>query len=118
MDYRPISYLRPLRRRWGLTQRELAFLLGAKTHSQISQIEALKTYPSLTNAVACEIIFDTPQFELFPELYAKVHRAVLSRAEDLHLELQGNSSRVTRTKLNFLEEVLARTHPHIRGVEL
>ena len=118
MDHRPISYLRPLRRRWGLTQRELAFLLGAKTHSQISQIEALKSYPSLANAMACAIIFDTPPFELFPELYAKVHRGVLSRADELYLDLQGNSSQVTRTKLDFLEEVLSRTNPYVRDIIL
>jgi transcriptional regulator with XRE-family HTH domain len=118
MDHRPISYLRPLRRRWGLTQRELAFLLGAKTHSSISQVEALRAYPSLANAIACAIIFDTPPFELFPELYAKVHRAVLSRAEDLYQDLQGDSARVTRTKLDFLEEVLGRTHPYVRDIEL
>jgi transcriptional regulator with XRE-family HTH domain len=116
MDQRLISYLRPLRRRWGLTQRELALLIGAKTHSAISQIEALKGYPSLAGAVACSIIFDTPQLELFPELYAKVHRAVLSRADELYQELQGNTSRVTRAKLDFLEEVLARVHPHVRDL--
>lgn len=118
MNDRPISYLRPLRRRWGLTQRELAFLLGAKTHSQISQIEAMKTHPSLAGAIACAIIFDTPLFELFPELYVVVHRAVLARADDLYLDLQGNPSQVTRIKLDFLEEVLSRTHPYVRGIEL
>src|SRR5262245_14199583 len=69
MDQRLISYVRPLRRRWGLTQRELAFLIGAKTHSAISQIEALKAYPPLAGAIACSIIFDTPTLELFPELH-------------------------------------------------
>lgn len=118
MDHRPISYLRPLRRRWGLTQRELAFLLGAKTHSHISQIEAVRTYPSLANAIACAIIFDTPPFELFPELYVEIHRAVLARADELYQDLQGNASRVTRTKLDFLEEVLARTHFDVRDIKV
>src|SRR4051812_23604206 len=108
MDHRLISYLRPLRRRWGLTQRELAFLIGAKTHSAISQIETRKAYPPLAGAIACSIIFDTPSIELFPELYAKVHAIVLARADELYQELQGNASRVTRAKLDFLEEVLSR----------
>ena len=116
MDQRLISYLRPLRRRWGLTQRELAFLIDAKTHSAISQIEALKKYPSLAGAIACSIIFDTPSLELFPELYANVYAVVLDRADELYQNLQGNASRVTRAKLDFLEEVLARTHPHVRDM--
>ena len=116
MDQRLISYLRPLRRRWGLTQRELAFLIGAQTHSAISQIEALKGYPPLAGAIACSIIFDTPSLELFPELYAKVYAAVLDRADELYQGLQGNVSRVTRAKLDFLEEVRARPHPHVRNM--
>ena len=116
MDQRLISYLRPLRRRWGLTQRELAYLIGAKTHSAISLIEALKSYPSLAGAIACSIIFDTPPLELFPELYATVHAAVISRANELYQELQGGPSAVTRAKLDFLEEVLARVHPHVLDI--
>jgi hypothetical protein len=41
------SYLRPVRRRWGFTQAELAFLLGFKTGKGISRIEALKQTPAL-----------------------------------------------------------------------
>ena len=114
MDRRLISYLRPLRRRWGLTQAEVAFLIGSKTHAAISRIESLKTYPTLAEAIACSIVFDTPPLELFPELYGKVYEFVLTHADELYQKLQGNSSRVTRAKLDFLEEVLARMHPHIR----
>jgi transcriptional regulator with XRE-family HTH domain len=116
MDQRLISYLRPLRRRWGLTQAEFAFLIGTRTHVAISRIEALKAYPSLAEAIACSIIFDTPPLELFPELYAKVYDSVLSQAQELYEKLQGTPSRVTRAKLNFLEEVLARAHPHVRDL--
>ncbi len=113
MDRRLISYLRPLRRRWGLTQAEFAFLIGTKTHVAVSRIETRKAYPSLAQAIACSIIFDTPPLELFPELYGKVFEFVLSQADELYQKLQGNPSRVTRAKLDFLEEVLARAHPHI-----
>lgn len=116
MDQRLISYLRPLRRRWGLTQAELAFLIGTRTHVAISRIEALKAYPSLAEAIACTIVFDTPQIELFPELYAKVYAFVLSQSEELYQKLQGDPSRVTRAKLDFLEEVLSRSHPHLRDM--
>jgi transcriptional regulator with XRE-family HTH domain len=116
MDYRQISYVRPLRRRWGLSQREVAFLIGNKTHAAVSRIEAVKTYPSLAEAIACSIIFDTPLVELFPELFAKAHDSVLSQAQVLYEDLQGNASRATRYKLDFLEEVLGRAHPHMRDL--
>ena len=116
MDQRTISYLRPLRRRWGLTQAEFATLIGTRTHVAVSRIESLKIYPSLAEAIACSIIFDTPPIELFPELYAKVYEFVLSQAKELYEELQGNPSRVTRAKLDFLEEVRGRTHPHVRDI--
>jgi DNA-binding XRE family transcriptional regulator len=57
MDRRTISYLRPLRRRWGLTQAELASLIGTRTYVAVSRIESLKTYPSLAEAIACSIYF-------------------------------------------------------------
>ncbi len=116
MDQRLISYLRPLRRRWGLTQAEFAFLIGTRTHVAISRIEALKAYPSLAEAIACSIVLDTPPLELFPELYANVYKFVLSQAEELYQKLQGDPSRVTRAKLDFLEEVRTRAHPHLRDM--
>ena len=112
MDQRIISYLRPLRRRWGLTQKELAFLIGAKSGGVISRIEGLKRVPSLAAALACEIVFDTPPLELFPEIFSTMQDGVLDRANDLYEELQGDPSRVTRAKLDFLEEMLARAHAH------
>lgn len=114
--FRLISYIRPLRRRWGLTQGELAFLIGTKTPAMVSRIEAVKTYPSLAQAIACSILFDTPPSELFPELHGKVYEFLLKQAETLYEQTQGNSSRATRAKLDFLEEVLARAHPLIRDI--
>ena len=108
MDQRLISYLRPLRRRWGLTQAELAFLIGAKTGGVVSRIEAVKRFPTLAATFACELIFDTPPVELFPDLFAQVEKSLLARTNELYVALQGNSLRTTADKLDFLEEVLAR----------
>ena len=116
MDQRLISYLHPLRRRWRLTQAEVAFLIGIRTHVTVSRIEARKAYPSLDDAIACSIVFDTPLQELFPELYGKAYEFVLSRAEELYETLQGKPSRATPAKLDFLEKVLARAHPHVRDI--
>jgi hypothetical protein len=44
----------------------------------------------------------------FPVFFSQIHDDVLTRVRDLYEELQGNSSKTTRLKLDFLEAVLAR----------
>jgi DNA-binding XRE family transcriptional regulator len=101
------TYLRPFRRRWGLTQKELAFLIGAESQTTVSRLEQLKRLPSLAAGIACLVVFDTSAPEMFPGLFADVQKAVLVRAAELYDELQGNPSPATRTKLDFLEKILA-----------
>jgi transcriptional regulator with XRE-family HTH domain len=101
-------YVRPLRRRWRITQRELAFLIGLESGGVISRIEGEKRSPSLSGLLIYEILFGVPPRELFPGLFTELEDEVLRRATDLYEQLQGNTSKVTRAKLDFLESVLAR----------
>jgi DNA-binding XRE family transcriptional regulator len=102
------AYLRPVRRQFGLTQRELAFLIGAKAGTTISRMERLKRAPSLMWARALALIFGTRALDLFPGVFSEIHEAVRDRVNELYEELQGNPSKATRDKLDFLEDVLAR----------
>jgi transcriptional regulator with XRE-family HTH domain len=108
MNQRVKAYLRPLHRRFGLSQRELAFLIGAKSGTVVSRIERLKLVPSLSRTRAFVLVFGTPALELFPELFAEIRELVRGRARELYDGLQGNPSKATRAKLDFLEEVLDR----------
>jgi DNA-binding XRE family transcriptional regulator len=108
MDPRIKTYVRPLRRRWALTQRELAFLVGAKSGTVVSRIEGLKRSPSLPVTVACALVFGTALPDLFPHLHLQIRDEVLRRVSELYDELQGNPSKETRIKLDFLETVLTR----------
>src|ERR1700704_2272734 len=112
MDPRIKTYIRPLRRRWALTQRELAFLVGAKSGTVVSRIEGLKRSPSLPVTVACALVFGTALPDLFPHLHSQIRAEVLRRVSDLYDELQGNPSKATRIKLDFLETVVARLEGH------
>jgi DNA-binding XRE family transcriptional regulator len=109
-------YLRSYRRRWGLTQDELAALLGCKNGAVISRLERDGRQPSLEVAYAFEVIFDTASIELFPGLHAKVKKNVIARVRDLYDELQGDSSKTTRLKLDFFEEVFARAKPRRKTI--
>jgi DNA-binding XRE family transcriptional regulator len=102
------TYLRPSRRHWGLTQGELAFLIGYKTGKSISRIEALKQTPTLNAALSCAVIFNTTPLKLFPGALYDAEQVVLDRAYELYEELQGEPSNATRIKLDFLEVLIAR----------
>lgn len=108
MHHRYKSYLRPHRRRWGLTQQELAFLIGIKSRTAVSRIEGAKRRPSLNAVFICMMIFDMPALDLFPGLMSELHDAILTRATELYEELQGDPSKATRLKLDFLEHLLER----------
>jgi transcriptional regulator with XRE-family HTH domain len=111
MTSRLKSYLRYHRRRWGLTQRELAYLLGLKSDSAISRIERNVTQPSLTIALACQVLFDVSPLELFPGAFSQIEGAVAERAGELHERLLNGVERVTKVKHDFIGDVLARRAP-------
>lgn len=114
MNKKLASYLRSYRRRWGLTQQDLAFLLGCKSSAVISRLEGRKREPSLKIAVACFIIFGIPAAELFPGIATEVDEAVMVRVWDLYDRLQGDPSRATRAKLDLLEDAIERAKGRAR----
>ena len=60
--------LRTHRRSWGLSQRELADLLGMESRAHVSRIERGKRSPTLETALACSTLFGVSLDELFPQL--------------------------------------------------
>ena len=101
-------YLKAYRRRWGLTQKELAVLLGFETGAVVSRLERVLRHPTLETAYAIEIILGTPPSELFPGLYNRVRLQVIARARKYYDELQGTPSTSTQLKLDFFEEIFSR----------
>ena len=88
------ALLRTHRRSWGLTQKEMAELLGFESPAHVSRIEQGKRTPSTETALACTALFGVPLEELFPQLaveieeYAKAFRKV---AENYCLLLGGDA---------------------------
>ena len=97
------SYVRAYRLRWGLSQDELAFILGFKSRKFISYLENHKLPPTLAVAVALRVVFGIEHSELFPALCDKIEADVLARANELYERLQGNSSKKIKAKLDFFE---------------
>jgi transcriptional regulator with XRE-family HTH domain len=100
-------YVRPYRLRWGLSQKELAFIIGYKNRKFVSYLENHKLAPTLAVALALRVVFGTDHVELFPTI-ADIENDVLARANDLYERLQGNPSKKIKTKLDFFEFIFER----------
>ena len=77
------NYLRTYRKRSGLTQREVAFLLGWKNGAQLSRYEKRHTLPPLRTALAYEAIFKIPVAELFAGVRNSVDQDIRTRVDTL-----------------------------------
>jgi transcriptional regulator with XRE-family HTH domain len=76
-------YLRIERRRAGLSQTDIAVLLGVRTASKISRYERGRRLPPLKTALAYEAILGKPIAELFAGTFAPIEGEVQRRARSL-----------------------------------
>ena len=111
------SYLRTHRRKWALTQEELAFLLGQKSSAHISRLEQGKRLPGTDVVLACEVLFGITPRSLFPKLYEDVEKAVLARAATLYKRLDKEMSKAAMRKKEFLSTILHRAVTQLNKAE-
>ncbi|HEY5212537.1 MAG TPA: helix-turn-helix transcriptional regulator [Acidobacteriaceae bacterium] len=110
MTREPVAnYLRTHRRKSGLSQQELAQILGYLTEIQVSRHERSSTIPGLLIAVGYEVIFHVPLSELFPGLYQTVEANIEDRLDKMEDVLQqsavkGRSATPIARKLEWLWE--------------
>ena len=101
------NYLRTYRKRFGLSQKEVAFLLGVKNSAKASRYERLQRVPLLETILAYEAIFRVPVRELFGGVFEKVNKDVVRRAKLLTRTLQeGEADRITIRKLEMLSAII------------
>jgi len=109
MSYKVKSYLRTFRRRSGLTQAEVAFLLGVHSGAKVSRYERLSRRPSFQTALGLQAVFGIPAETLLPAMSAQVERKIVARAYLLSRRLERHSdSARTKRKIRFLTSVAAR----------
>jgi len=78
------NYLRTNRKKSALSQEEVAFLLGGigeSKSSRISRYESCSREPTLSAALAYEVIYGKSVRELFAGLYEQVEQNVAKRAK-------------------------------------
>ena len=74
MSHKLENYLRTYRKRSGLSQDEVAYLLGCQNGTKVSRYERFARKPSLETLFAYEVVFGAPARELFAGVYQKVGR--------------------------------------------
>jgi transcriptional regulator with XRE-family HTH domain len=81
---KPIAiYLRTYRKRFCLTQSEVARLLGLESGQVVSRYERLDRSPSLETVLGCQVLFNVMPHELYPGLYQKVENLTRQRVHAL-----------------------------------
>jgi len=100
------NYLRASRKQAGLSQDDLAFLLGCDSGTKVSRYEMFRRQPGLPTVFALEAIFGKPARELFAGVYEEAEQQTAERARRLidRLNKHGDGPQLRR-KLALLQTI-------------
>ncbi len=103
------NYLRSHRRTSGLSQRELARIVGYLTRFQVARHEQSSAVPVLMIAIAYEVVFRVPLREIFSGLYRTIEARIEHELDDIEQELhestvKGRKAEVIARKLEWMWE--------------
>ena len=102
------NYLRTYRKRAGLSQDEVAYVLGCKSGSKISRYERFARIPTLETTFAYEALFKVPASELFSGIFQKVEADTAKRAKVLARKIaRARPDRMAIRKLEILRRVVS-----------
>ncbi|MHB8522092.1 MAG: helix-turn-helix transcriptional regulator [Limisphaerales bacterium] len=104
------NYLRSHRKRSGLSQDDVAMLLGDQSGAKVCRLERFRRQPTLRTALAFEAIYRVPVRELFAGQFQEVKREVHRRAEELTCTLgAAHQARGTARRLDALKKIALTT---------
>jgi transcriptional regulator with XRE-family HTH domain len=107
-EYKPLCYLRTQRRVWGLTQKELAKLLGFRSQGHMADVENSKRAPTVRSALACQVLFGIPPAAMFPHLFDRVEDRVIRDVYERHEALSDTTSPKGLRKRELFSQALER----------
>jgi transcriptional regulator with XRE-family HTH domain len=109
-----INYIRTYRKKSGLTQQELASLLGLRSGQIVSRYEQHSRAPNLNTILAFQIIFGVTTDELFPGIYAQVELKILKRIRKLldNLAVEVPTPVIVH-KRQILEQIIKKAEMHL-----
>jgi len=97
-----------MRRNWGLTQRELAWIIGTVSSMQVSRYENSKRAPKVEVALACQAIFGVPPSTMFPDAYTIAEEEVMRNMYRMDEALKNTTSPSGMRKRELFSLALAR----------
>lgn len=107
------NYLRTHRKRVGLLQKELAFLLGVSGGAKVSRYEHFIRQPTLQTVFAYEVIFGVTARELFAGIFQEVEEETLRRVQTLiHNLKKQNPQSTTNRKIELLQLIPLQSRNH------
>ena len=86
-------YLRSYRKKSGLSQRELAEIIGVATEWQVSLHEQSREIPFLITAISYEMVFRVPLSRLFPGIYETLQQNIECRLAELEERLHQSTAK-------------------------
>jgi transcriptional regulator with XRE-family HTH domain len=107
MPRKLVHYLRNERKRLGLTQADIAALLGMQWKTRVSKYERGEVQPSLDIGLAYQKIYGKPIAEIFGGANAKVRASVRERARRLLRDLPDSGSELELRRKRSLERIAA-----------
>ena len=97
------NYLRTYRKRAGLSQDEVAYVLGCKSGSKVSRYERFARTPTLETTFAYEALFKVPASDLFSGIFQRVERDTAKRAKVLVRKIgRAKTDKLSARKLDLL----------------
>lgn len=94
------------RKKIGLTQKELAFLLGCNHAAKISRYERFNQNPRLTTAIAYEVVFQTVSRQLFGGLFERIEQETRQRIRQLlEMKMECAITKRNQQKISHLEQL-------------
>jgi transcriptional regulator with XRE-family HTH domain len=103
------NYLRTHRKRSGLTQDEVAYLLGVRSGSKVSRYERLTRKPTLENLFALQVVYRVVPHMLFLGIFEEIEKTVIKRASVLAIEVRSlHTGPQAKRKLAALETITRR----------
>jgi len=109
------SYLLTLRKQSGLSQSDLAMLLGIDG-SALCKFESFSRRPTIELAAGIEVIFGHPMKEVFPAFYGELERTIIERSRRQRDRYSARSKAAKGTKIRTLDEIIARASQTTLGI--
>ncbi|HEV7227764.1 helix-turn-helix transcriptional regulator [Brevundimonas sp.] len=105
--------MRRTRRRWALSQAELAHLIGS-TQSVVSRLEAGSVVPDLALAFRLQAVFGSSPRALFPELYGRAEEIAMANGAVLDAKLGSRTDYAAGQQRRLLASMVHRASPNNR----